>query len=350
MKIINKILLNNGKNKEREIQFLGFPLFQYGKKEGNGTKERYFEIFPKSLEHKALDKILKFIPKDSKHDHIWIVRTIGLGEAQLLNFMMDELVKKWKVKNPCFVSHRKIYKEMFGMYTDIPFYHIDLPHDEFALDLKNMNIKYKGKYFHIHHCTIADSAKLVKNWRNGSLEHAIPIYLQIAGINSFNNAEIKFTEALKNSTLNNVQKINLNLDKFIFLSPQAQATKQIEDEFWEKLTEYYEQQGFDVYVNTSDGKSQYGKTTYLNIAESIYLASLAKKIIALRCGYSEILSAIPARNNIYVLYSNCFKTVPAKQFYEIFSLKEYPFYNSTNTYEFIIEKDNLDEIFEQIIR
>lgn len=350
MKIINKIKLKNGKNKEREIQFLGFPLFQYGKKEENGTKERYFEIFPKSLEHKALDKILKFIPKDSKHDHIWIVRTLGLGEAQLLNFMMDELVKKWKVKNPCFVSHRKIYKEMFEMYTKSPFYFLDIPYNDYAPYLQNRNIKYKGKYFHVHHCTIEESGKLVTNWRRGSLQHALPIYLKLAEINKFHKSEMQFSDEIKKATLNNVQKINLNLDKFIFISPQAQATTPIDNDFWKKLTEYYIQQGFDVYVNTSDGKSQYGKSIYLNIAESIYLASLAKKIIALRCGYAEILAALPTRNNIYVLYSNCFKTVPAKQFYEIFSLKEYPFYNSKNTYELIADKEHLNEVFDKIIK
>ena len=341
MKIINKILLNNGKNKEREIQFLGFPLFQYGKKEENGTKERYFEIFPKSFEHKALDKILKFIPKDSKHDHIWIVRTIGLGEAQLLNFMMDELVKKWKVKNPCFVSHRKIYKEMFEMYTKSPCYFLDIPYNDYAPYLQNRNIKYKGKYFHVHHCTIDESIAWLKKHQKGDVTHATISYKEWAGITKFSSLYPKFSEQVKKSALEKVQKINLNLDNFVFFAPEANGTETLPETFWKDLAAQCQIQHIDVFVNTAKGIISYGKSCQLNINEACYIASIAKNIIAIRCGFAELLAAIKKRNHLTILYPK-FRGISADNFHQIYSLVEYPFTNTKSISELTVD-NNLDK-------
>lgn len=350
MKIINKILLNNGKNKEREIQFLGFPLFQYGKKEGNGTKERYFEIFPKSLEHKALDKILKFIPKDSKHDHIWIVRTLGLGEAQLLNFMMDELVKKWKVKNPCFVSHRKIYKEMFGMYTKSPFYFIDIPYNDYALYLQNRNIKYKGKYFHVYHCTPEESFTWLKQHRCGDCSSAVDAIKKWSDVTKFSSLYPKFSDQVKKSAIEKAQKINLDIDNFGFFVPEANGTQPMPNSFWEELANHYKNKHVDIFVNASTGISNYGKSCTLNIDEAAYIASYAKNIIALRCGFAEILSAVKRDSHIHIIYTvyKPFLSGNAQQFYQVYSLKTYPFkHNNISEY---IYTDNISDILASIIK
>ena len=83
MKIFEKIKIE----KEREIRIFGIAVLQYGKKIISGGIERYVKLFPTSFEDKTLKRILKDIPE--QYDDIWIIRTAGLGEAQLLNFAFD---------------------------------------------------------------------------------------------------------------------------------------------------------------------------------------------------------------------------------------------------------------------
>lgn len=343
MKLFEKIKIN----KEREIKILGLPVIQYGRKQEGKTKEKYFEIFPKSLEHKTLDKILSFIPKDKNHDHIWITRTVGLGEAQLLNFMSDELKNNWKAKNPCFVSHRKIYKEMFEMYSDTPFYHLDITHNEYGPYLKNRNIKYKNKYFHIHHCTIDESLNWLNEHQKGDTTPAVEAYKKWSNIQNFNITHPKFNDEIKQSTLNKVS--NLNLENFIFLSPEANGTDELPESFWAKITSELEKLGFDVFVNKADGKTKYGKSTYLNIAEACYLASLAKGIIGLRCGFVELLAAIKERSKLLVLYTP-FRSISNENFLKIYSLKKYPFVNLETIKEYLTDEQNSKETTESIIK
>ena len=336
--------INSYDRKEREISFLGITIIQYGHKETNGVKESYLRIFPKCYEHRTLDKMISFLPKENKYDHVWVVRTTGMGEALLLNYMMDELMKNWKVKNPCIVSQREVYKELFAMYTDTPFYTLNMQHDDYCHYLGKRNVKYKGKYFHIHHCTIAESLALLAQFRKGGTRHALDIYKEWAKIEKYNQATPTFSEEIKKCTLEKIEKINLNLDKFIFLAPEAIRTKETDPQFWGKISHIWEKRGYDVYVNTSDGKTNFGKSTRLGVAEACYLASHAKRIIALRCGFAEVLAALKERGSIYVLYTRAFKTVEAEEFYRIFGLRNYPFYDKNNTFELIVKRESLGEI------
>lgn len=341
MKLFKKIKANN----EREISFLNLPLVQYGQKESGHIKEEYISILPKSLEHKKLDLILKFLPNE--HDHIWIVRTVGLGEAQLLNFMMPELTEKWNAKNPCFISHRKIYKEMFEMYSNIPFYFLDLQHNEYAPFLKNRNIKYKGKYFHIHHCTIEESLIWLKEHQQGTVTHATEAYKKWSGITEFTHTCPNFSEEIVKSTIDAVS--GLNLDKFVFLSPEANGTDKLPESFWSGIATCLEQKGYDIFVNTADGKSVYGKSVYLNIAQATYLASMAKKIISLRCGFAEVLAAIKERNELHVLYPS-FRNISNINFLKTYSLKQYPFCNTDSILEYLVDEYNINEKIKEITK
>ena len=101
-----------------------------------------------------------------------------------------------------------------------------------------------------------------------------------------------------------------------------------------------------MYLYTAKGSSPYGKSVYLGVDEAMFIASRAKKIIALRCGFAELLAAIPDRGNLYVLYSHVFGSVKPESFLQIFSLKEYPFYNPQNTFEIIADKTNISKLMQ----
>ena len=151
MKLLEKIKYFD----EKEIRFLDIPIAQYGTKKSKRCSEKYFSLFPKSFEQKFLDTILK--PLYKKHDYIFIVRTAGIGEAYLLNFMVDEIIKKYRIKSPCFVIWRKCYADMFNLYwPDIPIYYCNTPN---TFLLRNRFGKYKNVPFQIVHATIEESHK-----------------------------------------------------------------------------------------------------------------------------------------------------------------------------------------------
>ena len=328
MKLFEKIKIG----KEREIRFLGFPILQYGKRNiPNGT-EKYIKLFPKSFEHKALDKILKFIPKEKNHDHVWIVRTEGLGETQILNFMIDELHERYHVKNPCIVSQREIYKELFELYTDIPFYKLNIKQVEYGTYLKHKNINYKGKCFHIYHCTNDESMAWLKSHQNGDDSHLLVAIKQWWKIDTFSNNKMCFSKEVINSTLKKVKEIELDLNKFVFIAPEANGAIKLSNEFWLKLSSQLQKKGYDVFVNTVNSSSLLGKTADLSIAEAVYLASLAQDIVALRCGFAELLAFIPNLKSIKILYTQ-YREMPSYRFKKIYSLKQYPAPNKKNIKE-----------------
>ena len=344
-----KIEISTRDRKEREVSFLGITVIQYGHKEINGVQETYFEIFPKSFEHKTLDKIISFLPKGNTYDHVWIVRTTGMGEALLLNYMIKDLIQKWKVKNPCFMSQRILYKGLFELYNEIPFYYLNLKHDDYAFYLKRMHVKYRAKYFHVFHTTIDQSRSLVRAWKKGKCEHACETYKKLEGINEWADVEPVFNEKIKSSTLEKVKKIGLNIEKFVFISPESQTASYINTGgFWDKLAVSFEKRGFDVFVNKTKGSYRHGKSTPLSVAEAVYLASLAKKIVALRSGFSELIVSIKERMKCYILYLNFYETVTPENFFKLFSFTNYPFYNPKNTIEILVKDDNFDQTIDTI--
>ena len=122
MKLFEKVKIDYKNNHEREIRFLNFPIIQYGKIEENDIQETYLEILPFLNSSKKLEQFWQSILNqiDHKHDQIFIMRVPALGEAYLFNFLIDELINKYKAKNPCIVFYSKKQSDVFNAfrYTD----------------------------------------------------------------------------------------------------------------------------------------------------------------------------------------------------------------------------------------
>ena len=257
-----------------------------------------------------------------------------MGEAQILNFFMKGLTNKWKVKNPCLMSQREIYKELFVLYTDIPFYHIDLEQNEYAFYLPNRNVKYKKKTFHLWHCTLGEAIEFEKKWGISNFTHAIDWYKELSGISLLNNIEPVFKQDVIDSAERKIRKNKLNMENFVFLAPSANTTKKIEESLWKEIANQFRRKGYDIYVNTVERRSEIGESTQLSICEAAYIASRAKRIIALRSGFSELLASIRNRGNLIIVYSSFREMTPAN-FFKVFTLTKYPFYDHKKTDEYI---------------
>ena len=113
------------------------------------------------------------------------------------------------------------------------------------------------------------------------------------------DADIRMRKAIVNvenecSMLNKVAKTGLNINKFVFLAPEAQSCKLYDEDFWCLLINKLQERGYDVFVNlVEDDIKLKGaidfKTCYLTFAEAFALAKRAKKIVSLRSGFTEFL-------------------------------------------------------------
>jgi hypothetical protein len=80
------------------------------------------------------------------------------------------------------------------------------------------------------------------------------------------------------SMLKKVKKIGLNLDNFVFLSPEAQSCNHYDDSFWVTLIKELQNKGYDVFINligdevNLEGAIDY-KTCFLSYAEVFALAN-----------------------------------------------------------------------------
>lgn len=340
-----QLIKNQKFDKENEITLLNIPVFQYGKKFGSNGYKKYLSIFPKSLEQEFLYEILEPIYK--KHDYIFIVRTLGIGEAYIFNFMVDEIINKHKVKSPCFITPREIYKDMFRLYhNDIPCYVTEyITPRSYNTFLKHRILKYKGIPVEVIHATISESDQIFRNFAKGFIEPYPNVIKKLIDTKNFSNITPQFKDTDKN-VINLVK--DLNISNFVFLLPEAQSILPLPDKFWVKITNILNSYGYDVYVNTKDGFSEYGKSAKLTISQALYLANFSKAIISLRCGFVELFSQLNIPK--FVVYNNFrYVSISSTQMKKIFSLKNYPFVNRDTIFEYDIVELEQDKIIENIL-
>lgn len=332
--------------KLKEIRCFNYPIVQINHKISKEKEEKIISVFPKSFEKKVLDKIIKTISK--KHDLVWIIRTAGLGEAYLLNFMMEELNNKYNAKNPCIVSINGYYRELFSMYSNIPFYKLDISREENHIAFLNRCYKYKGRIFRVHHCTHYESMNLFNNKFSKGLGKPYPVeIMNMAGAEKYTYVKPNYNHKL----ITEVNSItgDLDINNFIYIIPEANSVYPLSDNFWNNICQNLRKKGYDIFINTKNGVSNFGRTAKLNIAQASYLASLSKGIVAVRCGFLEIVSA----HNIpqYVVYTpHRVNPVSASGMLKSSSLKHYPFVNIDNLLEFNIDEMDEDEILKQITK
>ncbi len=330
MKIINKYKINN----ENEIRFLNIPIYSYGTRcQHNFEIMEYVELFPKTFKHQVYDEFLKLTEK--KHDFIIIVRA-GLGEAYLLNYMLDEIFQRFNTQNPCFVGHRAFYDELFSLYyPDIPYYTHNVDTSFMFKVLDKKIDKYKNHIFNVNPSPFKDWAKKLTQLKNGEIdENYSEIVKKFNNVKNFKNKEIHYKKDIEKIVATKFPEMKKK--KFIFIVQGANFVQLLPNSFWEKLIFKIEDLGYKVILNTEN----------ISLQEARYIASHSKAIIAIRGGFSEILSTLNVPKHI--IYTPR-RADDIKNMAEIFSLKKYPFVDSQTIYEYDSQNTDLETIYESII-
>ncbi len=341
MKLLEKIKYFE----EKEVRLFDIPLIHHGTKNIQNGTERYLSIFPESFEQIFLYKLLEPIYK--KHDYMFIVRTKGLGEAYLLNFMIDELIQKHKIKSPCIITHRNVYKDMFRLFNNdnIPCYITEnLTIEHYNQSLRKRVYKYKGTSVQVIHSTIQESAALFKKYEIGDIEPYPNVIKKFAGVKNFQNKTPVYND--KDKDILQFVK-NLNIDNFIFVIPEAQGVKALPKNFWKNIIAKLKEKGYDIFVNTQNGFSELGFSVPATITQAMYLASLSKGIISIRCGLLELFSSINIPKHILYTWHKFHKVSPENMI-KSSSLNHYPMVDSKTVFEYNTDELSEDEIIEKI--
>lgn len=305
-----------------------------------------FDIFKKNY--------FKYI--DKQYDDIYILKA-NSGEVYLtLTYFIDALIKKNGSKNPFLLATQKYHLDIIKMICpDIPHSYIkkfklNMIGSTFKIDNFNFFLLYDTPYF-----------KQVENdIKNNPLgeQYYLKSILKRLDITSDELSMRKITVPPEDeqNMLKQVAGTGLNLEKFVFLAPEAQSCKLYDEDFWVQLINLLQEKGYDVFVNLVDktvkleGALDF-KTCKLNFAEAFALAKRAKKIVSLRSGFTEFL--LQTNVPIDVLYTkfkhrHAFNDMDIYQVMSGFGLKQLPFVDKEKIQEFntfeMSQKDCLKKI------
>lgn len=340
-----------------KINFLNIPIFR--KEEQND----YIKIYILSIlirktnmaEQKCREMWNKY---HNQYDDIYFLASPS-GELYLFLNTAQAIIKKYGSKRPLFIVDKPYKKDMCRMFQpDIPCVQEEFP---IALYLYEKHIhKINNMKFFLFFPTwyyVMAQDKLIKERLSGKINYYDCILDFVELNRKDNNFHLPIISLdAKKSLQEKIQKLGLNLDKFVFLSPEAISCLHYPQSFWVNLIKKLKELGYDVFLNimNSNNNIEEAKTCFLSHEEVFALAQLSSGIIGLRSGMIEILSMINVP--IHVLYTDMPKRVliepmDAENTLHAFTMKKLPGVNVDNIYEYdcnnITEENLLTTILEK---
>lgn len=346
-----------GDYSKKEIKIFNIPIIT--RIEENNFKTFYFlgkEIYKISLLKQFKKTYFKYF--DKNHDDIYILKA-NSGETYLtLAYVLDVLIKKNGSKNPLLVATKKYHIDIIKMFCpEIPYIYINKM--KYNIIGKSFEID-KFRFHLLYDCTHLGQIEIdICNNEIGK-SHYFKSILKAFNITEqeLSMRKVKILEDAEKSMLNKVQKTGLNLDKFVFLAPEAYSCELYNEDFWCVLINNLQEKGYDVFVNLikSDFKLRNAsdfKTCYLSYAEVFALAKRAKKIVSLRSGLTEFL--LQTNTLLDVLYTKfCFRYVfNEMDSYHVlsgFGMSQLPFVDKSKVQEFNTFEMSAKECIEKVLK
>lgn len=324
----------------KEIKFLGHT-FSDRVEENNYCIYTLFgkEIYRISLLNKFKKEFFKYF---SDNDDIYILRC-NSGEAYLtLTYVIDALIKSNGSKKPLLLATKKYHIDLIKMICpDIPYVYaknlkIKLTGKSFNIDKYRFFLLFDRKYFN----TVKND---IKNNPLGE-KHYFKSILDTLNITreDISMRKISVPLADEKSMLEKVNNIGLDLNKFVFIAPEAKSCRLYDEDFWCILINLLKKKGYDVFVNVADTDLKLKeaidyKSCFLTYSEAFALAKRSRKIVSLRSGFTEFLlqTGVP----IDVLYTRfgyrcSFDYMDINHFMSGFGLSQIPYTDMSKINEF----------------
>ena len=341
----------------KEIKILGKSVI----KRAEENNYRVYSFLGKEYKKVSLLKEFKklyFKYFSNEYDDIYILRA-NSGEIYLtLTYLIDSLIKKNGSKKPLLVATQKYHIDMIKMICpDLPYVYIKklnlkVVGDTFVIDKFRFFLLFDSVHFRKVELDIKEN-ELGKHHYFKSILDRLDMSeddLKMRKMNVLHSAE--------QSMLEKVEKTGLNLNKFVFLAPEAQSCKLYDEDFWVVLVNKLQEMGYDVFVNLveKDIKLKNAidfKTCELSFAEAFALAKKAKRIVSLRSGFTEFL--LQTNVPLDVLYTkfrhrHIFNDMSSYHVLHGFGLIQLPFVDVSKIQEFNMFEISPYECLEKIIK
>ena len=316
-------------------------------------KKKKLKIKPSKI--KFLLKSILENTKD-KYDDIYIVLNAS-GEAYFFFQAFNKIAEKNGSKSPYIITTRQYHNKLAEMF--IPNVKYSFMQD--CLDLSFCKEKIIKKFGHRFFICLPVFHYI--NWeREIKINHNLHYYtsfLEEFGLTPKDIApppKAIIPDNVREMMLEKVQKTGLNLENFIFVSPEADSNPSCSVEFWEKLNKKLNLMGYDVFYNIFQGNIHINNIKHckLDKQEVQALCQLSKGIIGIKSGLIEPLCTI---HNIPIIsiYTSMYerlwgymKPMDVKDHMRACSNLKLPNINPVNIYELNGEKLPDDELLEVI--
>lgn len=306
-----------------------------------------------SVKYKILKNIINNI--DKKYKNIFIC-TFNLGEIFIfLQLFRNRVDYNNRLKDTLFIATKKYHIDLFNLFTpQIAFLY--KPELQCFVDSPKRNFSYKGRMINIilTLLNIKSWDKLLKEQEKLNIHTCYDSvkYLELNFKLLKNKVDIQpnINVDIKKNLIEKIKKINLDIDKFIFIAPEALSCHLLDIEFWRKISIDLRNMGYDSFFNITENFQDYNFCKHINLSveEAFILAQMSKGIISLRSGFSELFTFI---HNIPVsiIYNTPIPVqMSIEHFKEISTLYSYP-YAGNNIHEFIY-KNNYNNLAEKTIK
>ena len=361
-KILNGVIStvkNNNKDSDgsnKEIKILGKTILK--RVEKDNFRKYYLgnlKIYQVSLLKIFKKRYFKYI--DGDYDDVYILRANSGEIYLLLTYLLDSLLKKNGSKRPLLFATKKYHVDMIRMICpEIPYVYVGklrlkLSEKTFSIDEKRFFLLFNRYYFR-------QVEQNIKNNKLGQYHYFQGIMDRLGMTEEdISMRRINVSPEDEKSMLEKAKSTGLNLEKFVFISPEAQSCEMLDEDFWFELVSQFKSKGYDVFMNLTgeDFKlrnTSIYKTCRLTFAEAFALARLSKKIISLRSGLTEFLlqTGVPM-DVLYTKFSQraFVNDMNIDQIISGFGLMKIPFIDMFKVQEFNMNEVSQDLCVEKIL-
>lgn len=307
-----------------------------------------------NLQNIFYEKYLKPVKVD--YDDVYILHA-NSGEAYLFfAYCAKSFLNKNNSKKPLFVATQDYHVDIVNMY---------LPGAN-VIYIENLRLKTKSNKWIVnnHNCYMIFSPIHFDNVEKDACKKEIGQVHYLNSINETLNISdidytkpvIKVTPQVKQSLLQKINKLDLNLKNFVIIAPEAQTCEELQFSLWQKVAIELKNRGFDVFLNIVNKENSIDgcKSAFLTYQEVYQLATQAKAVISLRSGFTEFLlpSNIP-NITIYTKFRNRKKnkSFSVEKTISAFSMHKFPFVNHDLICELNIDNyKNENELLTSIMK
>lgn len=276
----------------------------------------------------------KFLPNE--FDTAYILHA-NSGEVYcFLAYLAKACFKKDNTEKPLFVATKGYHEDMIKLFfpkANLVYYNMYLKEPRLNLlgDFGIINGHQFRQIFSPRHFNLVNS-------NLGSI-HYFDAMLQTLGIDrqEISKPNVKLPKKYLSNVIKIAENINLNLDKFVILAPEALTTEKLPNSFWNNLIKELYKNDYDIFLNVVEATDLKCKKYNLSYNELFALATLSKGVISLKSGLSEFLIPSETKNIILAKKFHWSPILTTQQCLDAYSTMKLPFVDPKKVFELNID-------------